>query len=42
MTVKPAGRNMGASVRQRLLNLSRAGGPPFNFLLTPYVLERLL
>ena len=42
MTVRPAARNMGASVRQRLLNLSRAGGPPFNILLTRYVLERLL
>lgn len=42
MTVKPAPRNIGASVRQRLLNLTRAGGPPFNILLTRYVLERLL
>jgi hypothetical protein len=42
MTVKPAPRNVGASVRQRLLNLSRAGGPPFDILLTRYVLERLL
>jgi predicted nucleotidyltransferase component of viral defense system len=42
MTVRPAARNKGASVRQRLLNLSRAGGPPFNILLTRYVLERLL
>lgn len=43
MTVRPAARNMGASVRQRLLNLSRAGGgPPFSILLTRYVLERLL
>jgi hypothetical protein len=33
---------MGASVRQRLLNLSRAGGPAFDILLTRYVLERLL
>jgi predicted nucleotidyltransferase component of viral defense system len=33
---------MGASVRQRLLNLSRTGGVPFNILLTRYVLERLL
>lgn len=41
MTVKPS-RNVGASVRQRLLNLTRAGGPPFNTLLTRYVLERLL
>jgi predicted nucleotidyltransferase component of viral defense system len=42
MTVKPTPRNIGASVRQRLLNLTRAGGPPFNILLTRYVLERLL
>ncbi|MSP02197.1 MAG: nucleotidyl transferase AbiEii/AbiGii toxin family protein [Acetobacteraceae bacterium] len=42
MTVRPPARNMGASVRQRLLNLSRAGGQPFNILLTRYVLERLL
>lgn len=42
MTAKPPPRNMGASVRQRLLNLSRAGGPTFNILLTRYVLERLL
>jgi len=43
MTVKPPLRNVGASVRQRLLNLSRAdGGPSFNSLLTRYVLERLL
>jgi hypothetical protein len=42
MTVKPALRNVGASVRQRLLNLSRAAGPPFDILLTRYVLERLL
>jgi len=42
MTVKPSPRNIGASIRQRLLNLTRAGGPPFNVLLTRYVLERLL
>ena len=42
MTVKSTRRNQGASVRQRLLNLSRAGGSPFEFLLTRYVLERLL
>lgn len=35
-------RNVGASVRQRLLNLSRASGQPFDLLLTRYVLERLL
>jgi hypothetical protein len=33
---------MGASVRQRLLNLSRTGHSPFHILLTRYVLERLL
>jgi hypothetical protein len=38
MTAKPPPRNIGASVRQRLLNLTRAGGPPFNILLTRYVL----
>jgi predicted nucleotidyltransferase component of viral defense system len=42
MAVKPPPRNIGASIRQRLLNLTRAGGPPFNILLTRYVLERLL
>ena len=42
MTVRPPTRNMGASIRQRLLNLSRANGPPFDILLTRYVLERLL
>lgn len=35
-------RNVGASVRQRLLNLSRASGQTFDLLLTRYVLERLL
>lgn len=35
-------KNIGASVRQRLLNLSRAGGQSFDLLLTRYVLERLL
>jgi len=39
---KPPPRNVGASVRQRLLNLSRAGGVAFDILLTRYVLERLL
>ena len=42
MTIKPPPRNTGASVRQRLLNLTRAGGPPLDILLTRYVLERLL
>ncbi len=35
-------RNMGASVRARLLNLSRERNQPFELLLTRYVLERLL
>jgi predicted nucleotidyltransferase component of viral defense system len=38
---KPA-RNVGASVRSRLLTLARAKGQPFDVLLTRYVLERLL
>lgn len=33
---------MGASVRGRLLNLSRTTGQPFDLLLTRYALERLL
>ena len=35
-------RNIGASVRQRLLNLAHARGQPRELLLTRYVLERLL
>jgi predicted nucleotidyltransferase component of viral defense system len=35
-------RNIGASVRQRLLNLAHARGQPMELLLTRYVLERLL
>jgi predicted nucleotidyltransferase component of viral defense system len=35
-------RNMGASVRARLLNLARERGQPFDLLLTRYALERLL
>lgn len=35
-------RNMGASIRARLLNLSRQHNQPFDILLTRYVLERLL
>ena len=34
--------DMGASVRGRLLNLSRETGRPFDLLLTRYALERLL
>lgn len=35
-------QNMGASVRARLLNLSRSTGRPFETLLVHYALERLL
>lgn len=44
MPDKPAlrARNVGASVRQRLLNLAHARGQPLELLLTRYVLERLL
>ena len=35
-------RNMGASIRARLLNLSRESRQPFQMLLTRYALERLL
>lgn len=35
-------RNLAASVRQRLMNLSRARGEDFQFILTRYALERLL
>jgi predicted nucleotidyltransferase component of viral defense system len=35
-------RNIGASVRQRLLNLARTSGQPMDLLLTRYALERLL
>jgi predicted nucleotidyltransferase component of viral defense system len=35
-------RNMGASVRARLLNLSKQRAQPFDLLLTRYALERLL
>ena len=35
-------RNVGASVRQRLLNLAHARGQPLELLLTRYALERLL
>lgn len=40
MPEKP--RNIGASVRQRLLNLAHARGQPLELLLTRYALERLL
>ena len=35
-------KNLPASVRQRLLNLSRERGEDFNFTLTRYANERLL
>src|ERR1700730_5256942 len=35
-------RNIGASVRSRLLNLAKERNQPFDLLLTRYVLERLL
>ena len=40
MPEKP--RNVGASVRQRLLNLAHERGQPLELLLTRYALERLL
>lgn len=45
MPDQPGGRrsrNVGASVRQRLLNLARARGQPLELLLTRFALERLL
>ena len=39
--VTPRARNVGASVRQRLLNLAHARGQPLELLLTRYALERL-
>jgi hypothetical protein len=41
MTTKPI-KNVSASVRARLLELSRKNGEQFNFVLTRYALERLL
>jgi hypothetical protein len=37
-----SGKNVAASVRQRLLNLGRASGADFQLLLTRYAVERLL
>jgi hypothetical protein len=34
--------NLTASVRQRLLNLSKSTGDPFELVLTRYALERFL
>jgi len=39
---RPRPTNVGASVRQRLLNLAHARGQPMELLLTRYALERLL
>ncbi len=39
MTDKPA-KNMAASVRQRLLNHSRASGEDYSALLAQYAIER--
>ena len=39
---RPRPHNIGASVRQRLLNLAHARGQPMELLLTRYALERLL
>src|SRR5579862_491663 len=39
---KPPINNMGASVRSRLLNVSKQRRQPFDLLLNNYVLERLL
>jgi predicted nucleotidyltransferase component of viral defense system len=35
-------KNLGASIRARLLTLSKSSGQPFDLLLTRFVLERLL
>ncbi len=40
MTKSP--KNIAASVKQRLLNLSRQRAEDFNFVLTKYALERFL
>ena len=37
---RPRPNNVGASVRQRLLNLAHARGQPMEQLLTRYALER--
>ena len=39
---RPRPNNVGASVRQRLLNLAHASGQPMELLLTRFALERLL
>ena len=41
MTTRPT-RNVAASVRQRLLNLSKERGEEFNLVLARYAVERFL
>ena len=39
---KPASKNVAASVHQRLLNIAREAGTPFNEILQYFAMERLL
>jgi hypothetical protein len=39
---KPGTKNVGAAVRQRLLNKARETGRPFNELLQYFAMERFL
>jgi hypothetical protein len=39
---KSVSRNLPASVRQRLLNISKSTGDPFDLILIRYALERFL
>ena len=39
---KPGAKNIGASVRQRLLNKARETGRPFSELLQYFAMERFL
>jgi hypothetical protein len=39
---KPASKNVAASVHQRLLNVAREAGRPFNEVLQYFAMERLL
>jgi len=39
---KQSGKNMAASVRQRLLNIRDEAGADYNALLTQYAIERFL
>lgn len=38
---KPASKNVAASVHQRLLNIAREAGTPFNEILQYFAMERL-